>query len=551
MHRTSLPAALLAAALALTGAATGCDGAREAPPPEETPAPPAPDPATVAYEAPPPPLPRLTATQYRNAIRALFGDDVVVPPDPELDVRSGGLLAVGAGVATVSPRGAENYERAAYAIAAQVLAPERRDRVLPCPAETADRACLEAFAATQARRVWRRPPTAAEVERLVTIGAHAGETLGDALQGFEFTLAALLQSPHFLFRRELGDGPDGGPFDGYAMASRLAFLLWNTTPDDALLDAAEAGELTADDTLRARAEAMLDDPRARDGVLQIFVEWLGLDGLDGLRKDPTVFTAMSPELAPAARRETLSVLEELVFERDADFRDFIDGRETIVDRKLAALYGVRAPAREGFAPVELPEDTGRRGFLGQVSFLAVNAHPVSTSATLRGKFIREKLLCQIVPPPPSDVDTSIPAPSGNTRTLRERVAEHLTNPTCTGCHLITDPIGLAFENFDGLGAWRDSDHGERIDPAGDLDGVRFQSADELAGLIATHEDFPVCAATYLVRYGTGTVEGRRQRALIEALAARFVAADHRYRALLLDFITSPAFRVAGPIAEEE
>ena len=524
----------------------------EDPPPTETPEPEAPpDPATVEFTAPPPPLPRLTAAQYRNSVRTLFGPDIVVASDPELDVRSGGLLAVGAGVATVSPRGAENYERLAYAIAEQVLAPERRDRVLPCPADAADRACLEAFARTQGHRVWRRPLTAAEIDRLVTVGTTAADTLGDPLQGFEFTLAAMLQSPHFIFRRELGPGPEGGPYNDHAMASRLSFLLWNTTPDDALLAAADAGELTDDTALRARAEAMLNDERARDGVMQIFVEWLGLDGLDALQKDPTIFTAMSPELAPAARHETLAVLDDIVFERDADFREFIDGRRTIVDRKLAALYGVRAPAREGFAPVELPEETRRRGFLGMVSFLAVNAHPTSSSATLRGKFIREKLLCQIVPPPPSDVDTSIPAPSGTTRTLRERVAEHLTNPSCAGCHVMTDGIGLAFENFDGIGVWRDTDHGAEIDATGDLDGTPFPDADVLTGLIAAHEDFPGCVTRYVARYGTGSIEGRDQRALIDALAARFVAGDHRFRALLVDFIMSPAFRTAGAIAEEE
>lgn len=549
MNRPSFPAAVIAATLALAGPFVGCDDG-ETPPPVEAPpveAPPVepPDPATVEFEAPPPPIPRLTNAQYRNSIATLFGDDIVVPPAPTIDLRSGGLLTVGAGDATLSPRGVENLENAAYAVAGQVLDPDHRDRALPCPADEAG--CLGQFVETWGRRIWRRPLTEAEITRLVTVGEGAADVLGDAA-GFEYALAAMLQSPHFIFRRERPTDAAGGPYDGYAMAARLSFLLWNTTPDDALLDAAERGELTADDTLRGHVEAMLDDPRARDGLLEFFSEWLGLDALDELRKDPTVYTAMSPEVAPAARNETLTGLEELVFVEDGDFRGFIDGRRTYVDRKLASIYGVRAPAREGFAPLEMPTYSGRRGFLGQVSFLAANSHPTSTSATLRGKFVREKLLCHVVPPPPSDVDTSIPEPSGTTRTLRERVAEHLDNPSCAGCHRLMDGVGLAFENFDGLGTWRDTDNEAPIDASGELDGTPFADADELAGLIAAHPDFPTCVTRYVTRYGTGQVEESGQREMIEALSARFVAGEYRFTDLVVDFVMSPAFRVAGPVA---
>ncbi len=541
---------LLLAATALGAVLVGCAADEiTAEPPVEPPA----DPATAEFEPRPPPIPRLTGAQYARSISAVFGDDIVVPPSPEPDVREGGLLAVGAGVSTLSPRGVENFERAAYAIAGQVLDTERRARHLPCDAAEVDRSCVEAFVAIHGRRLWRRPLTPDEVVAIADLANAAGETLGDAVGGLEFGLAALLQSPNFLFRREVGE-PDPEDtsrrrFTDYEMASRLSFLLWNVTPDDALLDAAEAGELTTDAGLRAHAERMYADPRAREGVLRIFVEWLGLDDLDALNKDTAVFTAMSPEVGPAARAETIAVIEDLVFTRDADFRGFITARETFVDRKLAALYGVRAPARDGFARVELPPESGRRGFLGQVSFLALNSHPTSTSATLRGKFVREKLLCQIVPPPPSGVDTSIPEPSGTTRTLRERVAEHLTNPACKGCHVLTDNIGLAFETFDGLGVARTTDNGAPIDPTGDLDGLRFADADGLADLIAADPGFGFCVARHVFRYGTGTLDESDQETLVQTLADRFAADGHRFGGLLFDFILSPAFREAGAIEE--
>lgn len=539
MLRPLSRAAALLAAAAVLGCSADTAEAPDPAPPVETPA----DPATVDFEPRPPPVPRLTAAQYANSVSAIFGDDIVVPPPAEPDVREGGLLAVGAGISTLSPRGVENLERSAYAIAEQVMAPERRDRFLSCP-DAIDRACIEAFVTTWGRRIWRRPLTADEVTRIADVATHAGATLGDPAAGVEFGVAALLQSPYFLFRHEVGEA-DGQRrrFDDYEMAGRLSFLLWNVTPDDALLDAAEAGELTTAEGLLAHAERMYADPRAREGVLRIFIEWLGLDDLDELRKDTAVFTAMSPEVGPAARTETLSVIADLVFERDADFRGFLTERHSFVDRKLASLYGIRAPARQGFAPVEMP--VGRRGFLGQVSFLALHSRPTATSATLRGKFVREKLLCQVIPPPPSDVDTSIPEPSGTTRTLRERVAEHLAEPACAGCHRLTDIVGLAFETFDGLGVARTTDNGAVIDPSGDLDGQPFDDADGLAALIAEDPGFGFCVARHVFRYGTGTLDERDQLAMVEALAERFAVDGHRFEGLLFDFIASPAFREAG------
>ena len=168
-----------------------------------------------------------------------------------------------------------------------------------------------------------------------------------------------------------------------------------------------------------------------------------------------------------------------------------------------------------------------------------------------GKFIREQLLCQEVPMPPSNVDTSIPEPSATARTLRERVAVHLENPGCAGCHLITDPIGLALENFDGLGQFRLVENGADIDPSGDFDGLPFTDAWELAGLLADDPDFTRCVARRLFRHGTATVEASGQLPLIDALAGQFARNGHRFLDLLIAFLESRAFRTVGPIADAE
>lgn len=509
----------------------------------------------VAFDPQAPTLPRLTASQYHNSIRTLFGEEVIVPPAPEPDIEVGGFVAIGAGVSTISPRGVENFEAAAYAVASQVLAAERRDRVVSCaPSDVADAECMTDLVQEQGRRIWRRPLTADEVERITRIGVTAATTLGDFFLGAEFALAALLQSPYFVFRRELGRPDEAVPgtrlYTGYELAARLSFLLLNTTPDDTLLNAAEAGELDTEAGLRAQADRLLADPRSRAGVARFFTEWLHLDALDTLNKDPRVYPAMSPDLGRMARTETLMTLEDLVFERDADFRDVLTQRRTFVNRKLASIYAVRAPAREGFAAVELPEYPGRRGLLGQISVLAGNSHPTSTSATLRGIFVRERLLCGVIPAPPADVDTSIPEPSGRIQTLRDRVAEHLESPSCAGCHLLVDPIGLALENFDGVGVWRTQEYGAEIDPAGDFDGLAFADAVELTAHLREDPRFTACVVRQIFRYTLGRAEALDDFALLDALEARFVAGEHRFLDLVSSLIMSPAFRRVSALDQE-
>ena len=524
--------------------------------PEDAGVPPTPPPWNeVEFRPQAPTLPRLTATQYSNSIRTLFGDSIVVPPTPEPDSEVGGFVAIGAAVSTVSPRGVENFEAAAYVVSAQLMTEESRDQVVPCtPSGIDDQECMTALVSLQGRRIWRRPLTDDEIDRIARIGMNAATTLGDFYQGAEFALSALLQSPYFVFRREVGlpdaESPDTSLYTSYEIAARLSFLLLDTTPDDELLNAADAGQLDTDQGLRAEAMRLLSDPRARVGVARFFTEWLHLDGLKKLNKDPQVFPAMSPELGEMARTETLLTLEDLVFERQGDFREILTQRRTFVNRKLASVYAVRAPSRDGFAAVELPEYPGRRGLLGHASVLAGNSHPTSTSATLRGIFVRERLLCAVIPAPPADVDTSIPEPTGRVQTLRDRVAEHLESPSCSGCHLLVDPIGLSLENFDGIGVWRTQDYGGEIDPSGDFDGAPFADAAELAQRLHDDPRFAACVVRQIFRYSMARSEELEDLSFIAALEARFIAGEYRFLDLLMELIVSPAFRRVSPIETE-
>ncbi len=538
--RTSPCLLLLVAGL---GALVGC----EPEPSEKAPTARGPAPA-VAPAAPS--LRRLTQDQYRNVIGELLGDGLVLPNSLEPDTAVDGLYAVGAAATTISSVGVEQYEDAAFSLAEQVLADDARTQAVVGCDPTAD-GCLRAFVTAFGRRAWRRSLSDAEVDAVVALGDAAATTLGDTDAGAIYALAAILQSPHFLYRVELGEAdPEDATRRRYTsveMATRLAFFLWNTTPDDALLDAGEAGTLVTDEGLRAEVERLLADERAREGVRAFFTEMLELHALDELSKDATIFTHMSPELGPSAREETLLGAESVVF-ADEDWRTFFTTRRTHLDPVLAALYNVRAPTREGFGETVLDAEGGRAGFLGQASFLALQSDPTSTSATLRGKFIREILLCQPIPPPPADLDTSIPEADTTSPTLRDRLAVHMSDPTCASCHQLTDPIGLGFENFDGLGAWRLTENGATIDPSGVLDGDSFADAMDLGRVVSEHSALGPCLAKTVYRYATArTLEEDGEDELVRWHADGFAESGYRVKALLADVATSPGFRTAGVV----
>ncbi len=504
------------------------------------------DRALPEVDLPSPTLRRMTRSQYDNAITALLGSDLVLPSNLEPDQTTDGLRSIGASLNTISPRGVEQYEMAAFGLLEQVLDDEsRRDELIPCePSGTVDDACAEEVLAVFGRRAWRRPLKEDELSTLTSIAAMAAETVGDFHSGIHYALTAVLQSPYFLFRVELGDGDR---FTDYEMATRLSFLLWNSIPDDELLDAAEAGELLDDAGLMEQTERMMADPRFEDGVRAFFTDTWALHELDELTKDPTVFTHMSPEVGPSAREETLLGVLDNVVTTDGDYRDLFTTTRTFLDRKLASIYSVRAPVREGFGETVLDGSAGRRGFLGQVSFLALQSHPVSSSATLRGQFVREVLLCQYIPPPPSDVDTSIPEPSATAATLRERVAVHLEDPFCASCHQLTDPIGLGFEQFDGLGHFRTMEEGAEIDSSGDLDGKTFGDAWGLAGRLASHERLGPCLVRTALGYASGHSVTDGEEEAVQYLSEGFTYMNHSIQFLFKDLIMSDAFRMAGEV----
>ncbi|MCK6573568.1 DUF1592 domain-containing protein [Myxococcota bacterium] len=531
---------------ALTPSASG--GAEAPAPPTEAP--------PAELEAAAPRLPRLTRLQYHNAVRDLFGADVTPPSSLEPDVAVEGLRAIGGTVTSLSPRGVEQAYEGAKALAAQLVAPERRDG-LPCfPSTPDDAACLDRLADTQGALIWRRPLTADERAALVAAARAAGQALGDAAVSASTLLTLLLASPSFLYRVELGepdparpDDPAARRYTSWEMASRLSFFLWNTVPDETLRTAAAAGELTEPAGLAAQIDRMLTSPRLRDGVRNLFAEWLELYALDELSKDPNIFRHYSADLGASAREETLRLVEHLFLDEDHDFRDLLTTRTTFVDRRLAAIYNVPAATDEGFGRIDLPEDGPRAGLLGQVAFLALHAHPSATSATRRGIAIRKQLLCQAVPSPPANLNTAIPEPSPDARTLKDRLVAHQANPACSGCHVLIDPPGYGLENFDGIGRFRLTDNNAPIDASGDIDGDVFDGPVSLAAVIADHPDFAPCAVRTVYAYAGGHLPEAGEQSELARLAAEFDAGGRRLRGLLRAVALSPGFRTVGEPAD--
>jgi hypothetical protein len=501
-----------------------------------------------AFAAAPAALRKLTMTQYRNTARDLLGAHVTLPAELEEDTAINGFFAIGAAKATISPLGSERYEAAAYALAAQALDAAHRDAFVGCtPSDSSDTRCTRDFLTRFGLRAFRRPLTSEELDRYAALAKHAQTTLADFYAGLEFAVAGLLQSPNFLFRVELGNPDPEAParrkFDDYEMASRLAYLLWNSTPDPELLEAAARGELVTIAGLREQTERLLADDRARAALDVFHSEWLALDELATLDKDAALYAGMDDALRGAMRDDVLDTIEALTFGSELDFRALFTTRVAFVTPALAALYGL--DDFTGGRRVELPASAQRAGLLGKAAFLAMNAHQSATSPTKRGKYIRERFLCQSIAAPPPNVVTVLPETNPDAPTMRDRLAPHAEQPSCAGCHELMDPLGLSLEHFDAIGRYRADDDGHPLDTTGALDGAEFDGAEELAQLLHDHPATSACVARQLYRYAVAHVETSGEAPAVEALERTFAQSGHRFLDLLRAVVESDGFRYAA------
>ena len=497
---------------------------------------------------------RLTEAQYRNAIADIFGTDVkvggrfdpIVRPEHE-------LIATGAAESTISPAGFEQFDSMARTIAAQVLDEQRRGAFLTCqPADAtqADPACARSFFQQIGLYVFRRPLTAAELDFYVDVAGRGAEPTRDFYKGVELGLASMLVSPQFLYQLETA-ADDGRQIDSWSKASRLSFLIWNSVPDRMLLTAAARGELDTEKGLQAQVARMLASPKAEEGVRAFFTDFLHLDRVSNLSKDTVVYNRFTPAAAADLKEQMLLTVVDHVLTQDKPYPELFTTRKTFLNRRLGLMYQTPVAKAEGWEPHELPANDERAGILGQGAFLALFSHEGRSSPTLRGRAIREVLLCQPVPNPPANVDFSGFNDTSNAvlKTSRQRLDRHNTDPVCASCHKITDPLGLPLERFDGVGAFRTTENGAPIDASGAFEGKSFDGAAALGYLMSQSKGPTDCLAKRVAEYSTGLTEDKLPKGWLEELGQRFEAGGFKYRALLEKVALSPEFFALPEVAE--
>lgn len=503
-----------------------------------------PDAGALPESRPIAPLRRLSRAQYNNTVQDLLGN-TSKPADKFLSDTLGAFSG-SAALARVSPIEVDEYRAAAEQLASDAV--QNLAALLPCqPAAMGDEPCARQFIADFGLRVYRRPLGSDESDSLLQTFRDA-RTEGDFVFGIQAVLTAMLESPYFLYRVDLPPaGAAAGAvvlLDSYAVASRLSYFLWNSMPDTELFARAQAGKLTEPSDVEAEARRMLADARARPAITDFFGQWLLLAGLDNMTKDPTLFPDYSDALRLSMQTETLKFSEYVMFDADARLDTLLLSPKSFVDGALAALYGL--PSAQSFTLVDL-DPTQRAGILTQASLLTVTAHNDSTSPTRRGKFVRDRLMCQSPPPPPPNVSFKLPPPKPG-ESARERYAVHVANPSCASCHTLTDPVGFGFENYDAIGKYRSSDGGKAIDASGqvnasnDIDGP-FVGVIELSQKLARSEQVRDCMARQWFRYAQGRNEADGDEASVRVALAAFEAKGSDLRELIVATTLADAFRL--------
>ncbi len=509
-------------------------------------------------------LRRLTPDQYRNVIDDIFGSSIELGGRFEPDQRVDNLNEIGASSVSVSSAGMAQYYSIARSVATHVVSEEHRNALIPCQPKSAmdaDDACASQFLSKAGGMIFRRPLTAAEQRRYVEAARTASKTTKDFYTGLSLSLTAMLSSPQFLFRQVVLEPDPASPgnyrLDGYSKASRVSFLLWNSMPDPMLLAAAERGDLHTQKGLAREASRMLASPRLEDGVRAFFADMFQFDAMSSLSKDGKLYPKFNSMVVADAQEQTLKTLIDLLVRQREDYPKVFVVRKTYLTPALASVYdlplinNVPNGSPDAWQPYEFPANDPRGGILTHLSFLALHSHPGRSSPTLRGKALREIMLCQKVPAPPGDVDFTLVNDDTAYKTARERLAAHSREPMCAGCHKITDPMGLALENFDGAGAYRTEENGKRIDTTGEFEGTRFNNGRELGQVFYDKpERATSCLVDRLTAYALGRTPVRGEATWLGQLKEGFASNGYKLPDLMRDIATSPElYRVSAPVVE--
>ncbi len=499
------------------------------------------------------PLRRLTRFEYDNTVRDLLGDDTspssAFPPEAEVQGFDNQAAAL-----TASDLLVEQYMKAAEGISERATAD--MTKLMPtCNAATDGEAtCAARFIDEFGKRAFRRPLTADEKARYQALYdfAKADPDMGTFRDGIQLVLQGMLQSSQFLYRPEFGEETpidvDVVRLTHWEMASKLSYMIWNTMPDDALFAAADAGQLGTKEELAAQARRMLADDKAKPAIRNFHRQWLKLVQLQTVSKDTTVYPAYSDSLRPLWKEEVERFIEYVVLEDDGKLSTLLTAPYSFLNSDLAAFYGEDVvgpvPAGAAFEKVSM-DPTRHAGLITQGALMAVHAEGNQSSPVFRGKFVREQLLCQTLPLPPANLVIE-PPELDPSKTTREQYEEIGAKPECASCHALMNPLGFGFENFDGIGLWRETQNGKPIDPTGEitatesLDGP-FNGPVDLASKLAQSPEVASCVASQWFRFAYNRTVTAEDSCNLDLVNQAFAASGYDIKELIVALTQTETF----------
>ncbi|MEM9456719.1 MAG: DUF1588 domain-containing protein [Myxococcota bacterium] len=493
----------------------------------------------------------LTRRELGNTMEDLLGTEPLRPADVQPDQVVGGFASVGASVHSLSALGVEQWDSVALDAVDEIFedAAARVDWV-GCEPAAVDDACATEYFSSVGLRAWRRPLSDEELTRYVELAQETSAMFDDdPWEGLRYATYGLLSSPNFLYRLHRGEADPSRPghrrLTAYELASKLSYALTQSTPDLSLLEAAQAGTIHDDSELELQAERLLGSSAATEALAGFCRENFSLTPLPLLSRDASVIDELPSTLLQDMQQESEQFCVQGI--RSGDARSMFLAEQTALGPELASHYGMPAEG-PGVQTVTLTELSDRVGIMTSAGLLTVMAHSDRTSPTLRGQFVRVRLLCQEIPSPPDDALVELEPISDEPSSLRDRLEQHRTDPACSGCHSLMDPIGFGLEHYDAVGRYRELDAGFAIDASGELDGTSFDGAAELSSAIVEHPDFGRCITRQWFQFAQSRAFRDTDAAALLELTEGLVGSGFDMEALMVDLVLSDSFRT---LASEE
>jgi hypothetical protein len=490
-------------------------------------------------------LRRLSVREYNSVVHDLLGDTTQPANQFGQEVYTNGFDN-GSDSLTVQGTDVSAFQTAAESLAATAVASNLPALIGSCDRTASAQTCVTAFFDGFATRAYRRPLTATERQRLQAVYA-AGAAAGDFEGGLRLMVEAVLQSPNFLYREELG-APDPSLPKGvvrltdYEVASELSFLLTGSMPDAPLFAAAQSGALETVDDIRRQAARLLASAQAKPAFRSFLHQWMATDQVATTNKDSTIYPSFTPALAASMAKELDQYFDQVLWSGAGSLRDLLTSPTSFLDASLATtIYGVPAPA-SAMQPIMLDGQT-RQGILTRAGFLAAHSDVDSSGPVPRGVFVLNSMLCRAPLAPPPNIPPAPPVGDSISahQTTRQRFGMHLNQPFCSTCHDSIDGVGFGFEEFDGIGVHRTTENGSPVDTSGHLQGTdvdgAFVGVSQLAEKLAGSQEVLGCYVKQVYRYAMGQEEGVSSQAVLAAMQEGFSVDSHMtdaFEALLAD-----------------